>query len=155
MSFNRTLISNEEHYAEMDSVFKMTKIGSIAWVINVIVTLVCFIVFFVTDGKELIIAFYIPLDVALNASKAAFFFHEYYNNEKSKQDTAKLDQVLLSSNSSRKTEINEPLMSGQHLTQDAEDSDSKDTETQLLRKTALERVEKVNDDEYLKSMVKS
>ena len=61
----------------MQRKFMMSTMGTVVWVINCIVTLGCLIAFFCIDGHELMIGFYIPLDVALNFSKACFFFMEY------------------------------------------------------------------------------
>ena len=54
----------------MQRKFMMSTMGTVVWVINCIVTLGCLIAFFCIDGHELMIGFYIPLDVALNFSKA-------------------------------------------------------------------------------------
>lgn len=87
----------------------MTKIGKAAWVVNCIVTVGCLIAFFFIDGKELLLALYIPLDMAINLSKGAFFFVEYRKDQKSKQESAMINQM--GSDSSRQTEITEPLLS--------------------------------------------
>ena len=109
MALSTVLISNKEHYVRMHRKFLMTKIGKAAWVVNCIVTVGCLIAFFFIDGKELLLALYIPLDMAINLSKGAFFFVEYRKDQKSKQESAKIDQM--GSDSSRQTEITEPLLS--------------------------------------------
>ena len=62
-----------DHYSAMDRQFVMNYKG--VYVLNAFVTLGCLLAFFIIDGKELVYTFYIPLDIALNFSKTAFFFY--------------------------------------------------------------------------------
>lgn len=91
--------------------FIMTKAGTIAWVVNCIVTIACLIVFFLTEGKEVVLAYYIPLDVALNASKAAFFFWQYYEDKRNKDDGKKVGAAL--NGDTEASDLKENLLSSQ------------------------------------------
>ena len=52
------------------------------WIIHGVVTVACLIMYFMIDGRELVFALYIPLDILLNLSKVAFFWHEYSKHNK-------------------------------------------------------------------------
>jgi len=68
----------------MERRFIMKTLGRVIWIINSIVTFACLLAFVFTDGKELTLVLYIPLDIALNISKAAFFFWAFYQDRKVK-----------------------------------------------------------------------
>ena len=71
--------------------FIMHPVGKVAWIINCVVTTACLIVYCLTDGKEAILAYYIPLDFALNVSKAAFFFWQLYTDTRNKAERKELE----------------------------------------------------------------
>ena len=148
-SLASVLIRNKEHYVRMHRKFLITKIGKVAWVVNFIVTVGCFLAFCFIDGKELLLALYIPLDMALNVSKAMFFFFEYHKDQKSVHESEKHDHVEL--NSSRQTEITEPLLSWSNDT----DSDCFKEDPQTIRKREIKNNKNAQDDNYLLEVVNS
>lgn len=82
-SISATLIRNEDHYIKMTSRLIVTPYAKIAWIVNSIVTVGCLIAFLCIDGKEVICAFYIPLDLAINIAKFGFFLRQYFDDKKS------------------------------------------------------------------------
>ena len=65
-----------EHYVEMDKVFDLDR--KWLWLLQVIVTIISIIMYFKVDGRELVFAMYIPLDIILNISTIVFFWFYYY-----------------------------------------------------------------------------
>ena len=65
-----------------DAIVPYTYIG------NLLITLGCVIAYFVIDGKEQVLKFYIPLDVALNLSKACFYWYTYLTDKWEKENEA-------------------------------------------------------------------
>ena len=82
----KNLIDNKDHYKPMVRNFMFNKIGTYAWIVNSLTTTGCLIAYFLTDGKELVLSFYIPLDFLLNVSKAAFYFMSFYLDKRHKAD---------------------------------------------------------------------
>ena len=64
------------------------------WLVNIFVTLSCFVAFAVLDGKELVYCYYIPLDLCLNIAKSAFFWFNFYEDKKIKADKVALEKRL-------------------------------------------------------------
>lgn len=60
------------------------------YILNGLVTLGCMIAFLLIDGKEYVFAFYIPLDLALNMCKTAFFWINWYDDKKQKEDAKRV-----------------------------------------------------------------
>ena len=74
-SVNLKTISETEHYKDMVRTFHTERWW--IWVINAIVTLGCFIAYMLIDGKEVIYAQFIPLDLFLNCCKMIFYLWYY------------------------------------------------------------------------------
>ena len=87
-------ISFSEHYIKMEREFKRTPAERIIQILNLVVTLGCFIAYLCVDGKELFMALYIPLDVALVLSKTLYYWYYYYQDLRHKQDKKLLDQAI-------------------------------------------------------------
>ena len=66
--------------------FKLTAFASVVWLVNGFVTVGCFVAFLAKDGKEVALAYYIPLDCALSIAKACFYFYRYYYEKQYKED---------------------------------------------------------------------
>ena len=61
------------------------------WWINLITYIVVIAFYLFVDGKEMTYAVYLPLDILLNMSKAAYYFLHYYQDflrEKRAEKTA-------------------------------------------------------------------
>ena len=68
-------ISFEDHYVKMDREFAYRPWAKFIFIINALCTIGCFIAYIIVDGKELFLALYIPLDVALNLAKTLFYYY--------------------------------------------------------------------------------
>ena len=68
-------ISFEDHYVKMDREFAYRPWAKFIFIINGLCTIGCFIAYIIVDGKELFLALYIPLDVALNMAKTLFYYY--------------------------------------------------------------------------------
>ena len=64
------------------------------WILNLITYLAVIIVYFTVDGHEMTYCVYLPLDFLLNASKAAYYFLNYWNDNKRIQDKAHTKEVM-------------------------------------------------------------
>ena len=64
------------------------------WVINGIVTIGCFIAYLFVDGKEIVFAQYIPLDLFLNVMKTAFYFFYYYRDKREKENEKRIKERI-------------------------------------------------------------
>lgn len=76
----------------MKRVFDMS--CSWLWVLQVVVTIGSVIAFIVIDGKELVYALYIPLDILFSVAKTSFFWLYYYTDKKRKEDKRRLKERL-------------------------------------------------------------
>ena len=85
-------IAYKDHYVLMTRRFVHE--GKMIWYANALVTLGCFIAFWMINGKELVYSFYIPLDFALNASKFSFFWYQYWVDKIEKQDHERLQEIM-------------------------------------------------------------
>lgn len=90
----------------------------------------CVIAYFCLDGKELVLKFYIPLDIALNISKASFYWYTYFNDNREKENAAKeKTSILALSGSDGQPSINDPsesLLRAKTLKSEIEDQESKE-----------------------------
>ena len=77
-----------EHYIEMDSVidFDCIKIQ----ILQVVMILVSITLYVKIEGRELVYAMYIPLDIALNACTFCFFWLYYYKDKSNTEDTIRV-----------------------------------------------------------------
>lgn len=48
---------------------------------NLLLTALCLVAYTQTDGKELVLRFYVPLDVALNLSRISFYWYTFYQDK--------------------------------------------------------------------------
>mmetsp|Transcript_6940 Transcript_6940/g.9635 ORF Transcript_6940/g.9635 Transcript_6940/m.9635 type:complete len:301 (+) Transcript_6940:496-1398(+) len=133
-------ISFEQHYVKMDRQFIIKPWKIWIWIVNMLVTLGCLVAFFIMDGKELVYALYIPLDVGLNLAKAAFYFFYFFQDKRIKEDRRLLEEAIEKKSQTIPTDISEPLI-GQvdqsEASADAEFIRSK-TEQLELQKTLKE-----------------
>lgn len=67
----------EQHYKQLDRVVSKAPIPYM-YIVNVCITLGCVIAAAIVDGKELILALYIPLDIAITLSKFCFYWFIYF-----------------------------------------------------------------------------
>lgn len=72
--------SYEDHYQRLEREFRTD--CKWIWYVRAILTLMTLIWFFTVDGKELLFALYIPLDIMLNISVVVFFWYERYKAHK-------------------------------------------------------------------------
>ena len=56
------------------------------WVLQAVVSIGSIIAFIIIDGKELVYALYIPLDILFSVAKTAFFWYYYYEDKKRKEE---------------------------------------------------------------------
>ncbi len=74
----------QTHYVWMERKFERERMWT--WIINLVAYVAMIISYFMIDGKEMVYCLYLPLDLAFNLCKAAFFFlHlliENYNKSK-------------------------------------------------------------------------
>lgn len=112
---NRTLLPSEmmktitfdEHYTRMERTFVIKHRW--VWILNICVTLSCFLAFVLLDGKELVFCYYIPLDLCLNLAKSAFFWFYFYEDKRIKADKIALEKRLSKSSA---VGVQEPLLDG-------------------------------------------
>ena len=63
---------SKHHYVWMEAKFNEERLW--VWIVNLIAYIAVVTTYFCVDGHEIIYSMYLPLDVMLNASKAAYFF---------------------------------------------------------------------------------
>lgn len=85
-------IKFEEHYVQMDRQMDMK--NTWVWIVNALVTIGCFIAFLMIDGKELVIALYIPLDLFFNIAKGVFYGYYCYIDMKQKEDSKRVQERI-------------------------------------------------------------
>ena len=92
--YNDTLLiqDEDEHYVWMEKVFLRERMWT--WILNLITYLAVIIVYFTVDGHEMTYCVYLPLDFLLNASKAAYYFIHYHNDNKRIQEKAHTKEVI-------------------------------------------------------------
>ena len=97
-----------EHYIEMDSVidFDCIKIQ----ILQVVMMLVSITLYVKIEGRELVYAMYIPLDIALNACTFCFFWLYYYKDKSNTEDTIRV-AMRLERMDDKKVSLHEPLTS--------------------------------------------
>ena len=91
-SNNLKTISETDHYKDMVRTFDMSRWW--IWVINGIVTIACFIAYLLIDGKEIVFAQFIPLDIFLNIMKTAFYFFYYYRDKMDKENEKRIKERI-------------------------------------------------------------
>ena len=62
----------KHHYVWMEPKFNENRLW--VWIVNLIAYIAVITTYFCVDGHEIIYSMYLPLDMMLNASKAAYFF---------------------------------------------------------------------------------
>ena len=76
----------------------MTRYFSTNWwgiyVINAIVTISCFIAYFLIDGRQLVYTLYIPLDFLFNFGKVSFYLWYRYQDDLQKAEQERLARRL-------------------------------------------------------------
>ena len=92
-SYNLKTISEAEHYKDMVRTFDMSRWW--IWVINGCVTIGCFIAFILIDGKEIVFAQYIPLDLFLTVCKTVFYFYYYHRDKQEKNNDKRIKDRLI------------------------------------------------------------
>ena len=75
------------------------------WIVNLIAYIAVVTTYFCVDGHEIIYSMYLPLDVMLNASKAAYFFSMFWVERRNEAKRKELQDVL-------KAGIDEALKTG-------------------------------------------
>jgi len=76
---------DNEHYVWMEKVFVFDHWWT--WIINLITYITVIVIYFTLKGEEIVFAIYLPLDLLLNISKAAYYFLAYYYNyDRDKRD---------------------------------------------------------------------
>ena len=71
-----------EHYIEMDWVFDFTRIK--VQILQVFTIALSITMYCLIEGKELVYAMYIPLDIILNVCNLIFFWFYYYRDKSDK-----------------------------------------------------------------------
>ena len=140
------------HYQPIERQINDAKIPG-TYIINACVTLGCVIAYFMLDGKELVLKFYIPLDIALNMSKASFFWYTYFNDKLQKENAAKeKTSILALSGSEGQPSINDPseslLQRTQTFKSEIQDQESKAVLDQLNTIVKLQKELAVGSDTY-------
>ena len=64
------------------------------WVLQAVVTIGVIIAYIIIDGKELVYALYIPLDILFSVAKTSFFWLYFYTDSKRKDDKKRLKERL-------------------------------------------------------------
>ena len=62
----------------MDREFKYAPWTRYVQALNALCTIGCFSAYLALDGKELVLAMYIPLDLTLNFAKTSYFYYYLY-----------------------------------------------------------------------------
>ena len=65
------------------------------WVIQGMLYVGVLVAYFMIKGKELVYAIYIPVDVLLTASLAAYYYSTYRAEKKKEEEMAKLGAVIM------------------------------------------------------------
>lgn len=113
----------------------------------------CIVAYFCLDGKELILTFYIPLDVALNIGKASFYWYTYFSDKWEKENAAKeKSSILALSDADGQPSINDPseslLQRSKTLKSEIETAESKAVFEQLSTIVKLQKELAVGSDTY-------
>ena len=100
------------------------------WVINGVVTIGCFVAFILIDGKEIVFAQYIPLDLFLTVCKTVFYFYYYHRDKQEKINEKRIKDRLIKKQTK--------LMNG--------DDNQKNLKISLLNKDNLEFSDNTSND---------
>ena len=87
-SFWLKTISFEAHYERWNR--HLHKNHSYLWFLNALVTIGAMVAYYMIDGKELVLMYYIPLDFCFNISRSAYFWYNVYADSKKKINDQKL-----------------------------------------------------------------
>lgn len=60
------------------------------WILNGFITVGCMIAYVMTDGKNLVLKYYIPLDFLFNISRTAYFWYRVFLDRKQMQNKEKI-----------------------------------------------------------------
>lgn len=64
------------------------------WIVNLVAYIAVVTTYFCVDGHEIIYSMYLPLDMMLNVSKAAYFFVIFWMDRREKSKQEELQKVL-------------------------------------------------------------
>ena len=78
----------------MDREFKYLPWSRYVYLVNALCTIGCFSAYIAIDGKELFLALYIPLDLALNFAKTCYFYFYLYQDRRIKKDKELIEEAL-------------------------------------------------------------
>jgi len=93
----------KHHYVWMQPKFSDERLW--VWIVNLVAYIAVVTTYFCVDGHEIIYSMYLPLDVMLNVSKAAFFFSMFWLDRRAERKSKELQDVL-------KAGIDEALKTG-------------------------------------------
>lgn len=79
--------SADEHYVWMEKVFIKSMMWT--WILNLVTYIAVVTVYLTVSGHEMVYAIYLPLDLLLNMSKAAYYFMHYREDLKREELAAK------------------------------------------------------------------
>lgn len=89
-SFWCNTVSFEAHYERWQRFIEVSH--KWLWILNGLITIGCIVAYTMTDGKELVLMYYIPLDFAFNMSRSAFFWYNVFLDKKKMQNDLKLQK---------------------------------------------------------------
>ena len=92
----------------MDSVFDMSNWW--VWLVQVVATIISIIMYSNTDGRELVYAMYIPMDIMLNSFTIVFFWLYYWIDKSNQEDSIRVANRLIRMDN-KKMSIEEPFFS--------------------------------------------
>ena len=94
----------------MDREFKYIPWTRYIQILNALCTIGCFISYMCIDGKQLMLALYIPLDLALNFSKTTYFYFYLYQDRRIKRDRELIQEAIDRKAQVIPTDVTEPLI---------------------------------------------
>ena len=111
-------IKFEDHYHQMQRVFDTEH--SWIWILNGLTVVSCFVAYLVIDGKEIVFALYIPLDLYFQIGKAVFYWGYYWIDHSKKTQSRRLAKYI----ENRQVDADERTASNQEALLHAPDRDS-------------------------------
>ena len=82
----------KHHYVWMQAKFNEERLW--VWIVNLVAYIAVVTTYFCVDGHEIIYSMYLPLDMMLNVSKAAYFFTIFWLDRREKAKQEELQKVL-------------------------------------------------------------
>ena len=97
----------------MDREFKYAPWTRYVQALNALCTIGCFSAYLALDGKELVLAMYIPLDLTLNFAKTSYFYYYLYLDRRQKKEKELMQEALDKKSQVRPNDVTEPLISNE------------------------------------------